>query len=66
MSPAARDRLKLVARWSALISLIAAIIVFFALPEKRWIAAILLGEAILDILTFSIVLPRLEERRKLS
>jgi hypothetical protein len=66
MSQSARDRLTLVARLSALISLTAAIIVFFALPDKRWISAILLGEAILDTLTFAVVLPRLEERQKLG
>ncbi len=58
MKQSTKNRLLAVARFSAVISLTAAVVVFFAVPDKRWIAAILLAEAVLDVITFGFVLPR--------
>ena len=48
-----------IGRISVLTSLIAAIVVFFVLPDDRWISAVLIGLAIVDGLIYTLVLPRL-------
>ena len=48
-----------IGRISVLFSLTVAVVLFFALPDDRWIAAVLVGMAILDGLIYTLVLPRL-------
>ena len=47
-------------RTAVLTSLVGAIILFFAIPDQRWIAAVLLGVAIIDGLIFWVLVPRLQ------
>jgi len=49
----------LLGRISVTFGLVAAVVVYFAVPDKRWISAVLLGMAILDAFIYGIVLPRL-------
>jgi hypothetical protein len=48
-----------IGRISVLFSLTLAVVLFFALPDDRWISAVLFGMAILDGLIYTLVLPRL-------
>ena len=48
-----------IGRISVITSLIAAIVVFFVLPDDRWISAVLVGMALVDGLIYTLVLPRL-------
>ena len=48
-----------IGRISVLFSLTLAVVLFFALPDDRWIAAVLFGMAILDAVIYTLVLPRL-------
>ena len=48
-----------IGRISVITSLVAAVVVFFALPDERWISAVLVGLAIVDALIYTLVLPRL-------
>ena len=47
-------------RTAVLTSLVGAIILFFAIPDQRWIAAVLVGVAIIDGLIFWVLVPRLQ------
>ena len=48
-----------IGRISVLFSLTLAVVLFFALPDDRWIAGVLVGMAVLDGLIYTLVLPRL-------
>ena len=48
-----------IGRISVLFSLTLAVVLFFALPDDRWISAVLVAMAIVDGLIFTLVLPRL-------
>ena len=48
-----------IGRISVLFSLTLAIVLFFALPDDRWISVVLVTMAIVDGLIFTLVLPRL-------
>ena len=50
----------MIGRIAVLTSLFAAIILFFAIPDQRWIAAVLVGVAIIDGLIFWVLMPRLQ------
>ena len=47
-----------IGRISVAISLVTAVVLFFALPDQRWIAAVMVGLAVLDALIYGLVLPR--------
>jgi hypothetical protein len=47
-------------RAAVLTSLVAAVILFFAIPDQRWIAAVLVGVALIDGLIFWVLMPRLQ------
>ncbi len=49
-----------IGRISVLFSLTLAVVLFFALPDDRWIAAVLVGMAIFDGLIYTLVIPRLQ------
>jgi hypothetical protein len=47
--------------WIAVLtSLVAAVILFFAIPDQRWIAAVFVGVTIIDGLIFWVLMPRLQ------
>ncbi|MDX6587659.1 MAG: hypothetical protein QOI31_2132 [Solirubrobacterales bacterium] len=48
-----------IGRISVISSLTLAVVLFFALPDDRWIAAVLVGMSILDAFIYALVLPRL-------
>ena len=48
-----------VARMSALISLVVALVLFFALPDNRWIAFVVAGLGVLEALFMARVMPAL-------
>lgn len=48
-----------IARFSLIGTLVAAIVLFFALPDQRWIAALVLGAGLIDLLVIWRVLPAL-------
>jgi len=48
-----------IGRISVAISLVTAIVLFFALPDQRWISAVVVGLAVLDAIIYGLVLPRL-------
>ena len=50
----------MIGRSAVLTSLVAAIILFFAIPDQRWIAAVLVGVALIDGLIFWVLMPRLQ------
>jgi hypothetical protein len=50
----------MIGRSAVLTSLVAAIVLFFAIPDQRWIAGVLLGVALLDGLIFWVLVPRLQ------
>ena len=56
---AQRTNWGLIGRISVTIGLVAATVVFFVLPEKRWISAVMVGVAILDAIVYGLVIPRL-------
>ena len=56
---AQRTNWGLIGRISVTIGLVSATVVFFALPEKRWISAVMVGVAILDAIVYGLVIPRL-------
>ena len=49
----------MIGRFAVLTSLAAAIILFFAIPDQRWIAAVLLGIAVIDGFIFWVLMPQL-------
>jgi len=54
----------LIGRISVTLGLVAATVVFFVLPDKRWISAVMVGFAILDALIYGLVIPRLTGSEK--
>ena len=50
----------MIGRFAVLTSLVVAVVLFFALPDERWIAAVLVGLAIVDGLIFGFLMPRLQ------
>ena len=52
-----------IARYAVMTSLIAAVVLFFALPDDRWIAAVLVGVAVLDAIIFGWLLPQITGSR---
>lgn len=52
-----------IARFSMLGTVLVAVVVFFALPDARWVAAVVLGLGVLDLILFTQVLPALTRSR---
>ena len=50
----------MIGRWAVLSSLIAALVLFFVVPDQRWIAAVFVGVALIDGLIFWVLMPRLQ------
>ena len=50
----------MIGRWAVLTSLIAALVLFFVVPDQRWIAAVFVGVALIDGLIFWVLMPRLQ------
>jgi len=48
-----------IGRISVAISVVTAVVLFFALPDQRWISAVVVGLAVLDAVIYGLVLPRL-------
>jgi hypothetical protein len=59
MSPAGGPRWGFVATLAFAGGLIAAVVVWFALPDQRWIAALLAAMAVLDLFLVGRLMPRL-------
>jgi hypothetical protein len=50
----------MIGRSAVLTSLVVAVVLFFAIPDQRWIAAVLVGLAVVDALIFWFLMPRLQ------